>query len=76
MGERAALWIIIGLVCAVSAVALVRVQKVQHNQNGALHSIICFVEYREKTTLPPKQKKQAIKFWAVALNKAHLPACP
>lgn len=53
-----------------------QLQSVQGHQDRALHSIICFVEYREKATLPPKRKQQAVEFWAKALRDAHLSPCP
>lgn len=71
-------WLTLLLAFAVAVcvpILFFRIESVQHNQNGALHSIICFVEFREKSTLPPKQKQQAVSFWAAALKDAHLSPC-
>lgn len=75
MRETSLLWVLLGLVACVAVAAIIKTVEVQSNQNYALHSIICFVEYREKATLPPKQKDQALEFWAAALKKAHLAPC-
>lgn len=75
MRENSILWVLLGLVAAVAVAAIIKTAKVQSNQNYALHSIICFVEFREKSTLPPKQKQQALVFWGEALAKAHLAPC-
>lgn len=69
------LWSLLALLAAACVFSLVRVENVQHHQNDALRSIICFVEHREKVTLPPKERQQAIEFWAKALADAHLKPC-
>lgn len=54
-----------------------RIQTVQHHQNDALHSIICFteqyVEHSKKTT--PARRRAVVKFYDRALDDAHLAAC-
>lgn len=55
-----------------------RIEAVQAHQNDALQSIMCFAEKRigESKQIPPKQRRQAVHFYAQALANAHLVPCP
>lgn len=71
-------WMTLVLALAIAVcvpVLFFRIQDVQQHQNDALRSIICFVEHREKLTLPAKQKAQAVAFWSKALSDARLKPC-
>lgn len=54
-----------------------QLNSVQQHQNDALHAIMCYTEKRVKESkqLPPKQKKQVVKFYDSALKQAHLANC-
>lgn len=63
---------------ATTVLLFVQVQSVQHHQNDALHSIICFAEKRVAGSpiLSANQKRHALAFYRQALIDAHLRPCP
>ena len=57
--------------------ALIRTQEVQHHQDNALRSIMCFAEgfVEHSPHATAQQKMQAIQFYDEALSNAHLAPC-
>lgn len=73
-------WLTLALAVAVAATVPIlyfRVESVQHHQNDALRSIMCFAEHAVQTRpgIPHKQRVQALRFYQQALADAHLKSC-
>jgi len=69
--------VLLALTSAAALIAFIRVQDVQHHQDNALRSIMCFAEaFVEKSPhATPQQKRQAVRFYNEALSNAHLTPC-
>lgn len=68
---------LIALLAASTAYLLHRIQGVQHHQNDALHSIICFSEgyIHSSKKLTVEQKSQDIHLYNRMIQRAHLAPC-
>ncbi|HET6914473.1 MAG TPA: hypothetical protein VFH56_00135 [Acidimicrobiales bacterium] len=74
-------WLTLLLLLAIAVVTPIefaRIHDVQHHQNDAIQSIMCFAEKRtvQNKQLPPKQRRQTLRFFEQALANAHLTPCP
>lgn len=73
-------WMSLALLFVVSfttPILYMRIQNVQHHQNDAIRSIMCFAEHRARISpvLTGKQKREAIRFYTQAIADANLQPC-
>lgn len=75
--ESGIIWVMLATLFVMTAFAVIKVTDVQGHQNDALHSIICYVEYRQlqSPTITDAEKRQSVLFWKAALKRAALPPC-
>ena len=74
-------WLTLALalaMCFSFMVLYLRIEGVQHHENDALQSILCFAEHtvRVMPGIPAEQRRQALAFYQRALADAHLKPCP
>lgn len=77
MRQITILWVLLTLLAAATGAVAFQIQGVQHHQNDAIRSIMCFAEQRvaESPQLSAKQKRQATRFYDAAIAQAHLKPC-
>lgn len=76
--SRVLTYLLVIYIAVSTPIFLGRIQSVQAHQNDALQAVMCFTEKRiaESKQISPKQRRQAVKFYAQALVNAHLTPCP
>lgn len=77
MGERALMWVTIGLLSATLAVAFVWLADIAAHQNDALSAIVCHAEHvvRKTPGISAKQRHQALHFYQRQVVLEHLKPC-
>ena len=75
---KALTYVLVFVIAITTPIEFSRIRSVQAHQNDALQSIMCFTEKRisQSKQLPPKQRRQAERFYAQAIKAAHLSPCP
>lgn len=71
-------YVLVFVIAVTTPIEFSSIRGVQAHQNDALQSIMCFAEKRigQSKQIPPKQRRQAVRFYAQALTAAHLSPCP